>query len=173
MTKGELLQMSDQIEVRVGTPDDLDRAMEWASLAAIDNALVDPDKHKLLQMFWPALNCQNGIMGIIGEPGKPFEGAILLTVGELWYSPSPVLEERVVFVNPEFRSAKGGRARKLCEFAKSAAKQLDLPLAIGILSNKRTAAKIRLYQRMFGEPVGVYFLYGGKTGLEKQITEGN
>lgn len=164
--------MTDQIEVRIGTPDDLDRAMEWAHAAALDNAIVEPDTKKLLQMFWPALNCQNAIMGIIGEPGEPFEAAILLTVGELWYSPDPVLEERVVFVLPEFRAGNIGRARKLCEFAKDAANQLGLKLAIGVLSTQRTEAKIRLYKRQFGEPAGVYFLWGGKTGLENQMTGG-
>lgn len=164
--------MNNEVEVRTGTPEDLDRVMEWAAAAAFDNALVQPDTTALLQMFWPALNCEKGIMGIIGKSGEKIEGAILLTVGTLWYSLDPVLEEKVVFVQPEFRAAAVGRARKLCEFAKQTAKALELPLAIGILSNKKTKAKIKLYERMFGEPAGVYFLYGKKTGLENKLSGG-
>jgi hypothetical protein len=158
------------IEVRTGTPDDLDGMMAWAEAAAKDNAVVLPDRMKLLELFWNALNCQSGIVGIVGDPDKPIEGAILLTVGALWYSQEPVLEEKVVFVLPEFRAAKGGRARRLCEFSKQASRELNLPLMIGVLSNERTKGKMKLYERMFGQPAGVYFLYGGETGLDQSET---
>jgi GNAT superfamily N-acetyltransferase len=164
--------MTNGLSVRVGTPEDLDGMMTLAMQATEENAFVMPDTEKLLRELWPALNREGGIVGIIGNPGEAFEGAILLKVGELWYSRNPVLEERAVFVAPEFRNAKGGRARKLCEFAKEAANELSIPLSIGVLSNSRTEAKIRLYQRMFGEPAGVYFLYGAKTGLDS-TPEGN
>lgn len=164
--------MTTDLSVRVGTPEDLDGMMSLAMRATEENAFVRPDTEKLLTSLWPALNREGGIVGIIGNPGEAFEGAILLNVGELWYSRNPVLEERAVFVAPEFRNAKGGRARKLCEFAKEAANELGIPLSIGVLSSSRTQAKIRLYQRMFGEPAGVYFLYGAKTGLDS-IPEGN
>lgn len=158
--------MTNEIAVRVGTPEDLDGMMQLAMRATDENAFVMPDTEKLLEAMWPALNRQGSIVGIIGHPGEVFEGAILLSVGEIWYSRNPVLEEKAIFVAPEFRNAKGGRARKLCEFAKETANELGIPLSIGVLSNSRTEAKIRLYQRMFGEPAGVYFLYGAKTGLE-------
>ena len=49
----------------------------------------------------------------------------------------------------------------------SVSEKLGIPLAIGVLSSSRTEAKIRLYERVFGAPAGVYFLYNAKTGLEK------
>lgn len=157
--------------VRVGTPDDLDGMMQLALNATQENAFVNPDVQKLLYTMYGALTRQNGIVGIIGKPGETFQGAILLVFGELWYSHEPVLEERAVFVAPEYRNAKGGRARKLCEFAKTASEELGIPLSIGVLSNSRTEAKIRLYERMFGQPAGVYFLYGAKTGLAETSSE--
>jgi putative aminopeptidase FrvX len=69
-----------------------------------------------------------------------------------------------VYVHPEYRASKGGRARKLVEFAKKCSEELNLPLMIGVLSNSRTDAKIKLYERQFGNPVGTFFLYGVKTG---------
>ena len=100
----------------------------------------------------------------------------MLRIGPVWYSNDMVLEEKAIFVDHEFRSAKGGRARKLVDWSKRMADELELPLAIGVLSNHRTEAKIRLYERMVGKPAGVYFLYNGKTGrpevLGKSEAEG-
>ena len=166
-----MTETSEVPAVRVGTPDDLDGMMRLALNATQENAFIEPDISKLLHTMWGALTRQNGIVGIIGRPGDTFQGAILLVFGELWYSREPVLEERAVFVAPEYRNAKGGRARKLCEFAKTASEQLGIPLSIGVLSNSRTEAKVRLYERMFGEPAGVYFLYGAKTGLSEPVDE--
>ena len=82
----------------------------------------------------------------------------------MWYSDNPVLEEKAIFIHPDFRSAKGGRARQLCEFSKQVADSLGIPLIIGVLSNHRTEAKVRLYERQFGKPSGAFFLYGAHTG---------
>jgi hypothetical protein len=83
----------------------------------------------------------------------------------MWYSDDEVLEERAIFIHPDYRSAKGGRARRLCEFTKLTADTLGVPLIIGVLSNHRTKGKIRLYERQFGEPSGAFFLYNARTGL--------
>ena len=47
---------------------------------------------------------------------------------------------------------------------------LGIPLIIGVLSNQRTEAKIRLYERQFGAPAGAFFLYNVHTGHEN-VTE--
>jgi hypothetical protein len=39
-----------------------------------------------------------------------------------------------------------------------------MPLMIGVMSNSRTDAKVKLYERQFGNPAGSFFLYGVKTG---------
>jgi uncharacterized protein YfaA (DUF2138 family) len=82
-----------------------------------------------------------------------------------------VLEERGIFVHPDFRAAKGGRARKLCEFSKFSAEKLGMPLLIGILSNHRTAGKVKLYGRIFGPPAGAYWLVDGKTGVTNKVEQ--
>ena len=157
--------------VRIGTPDDVDGMMEIALAACAENGFVDPNPQRLLAEIWPALNRDHGIVGIIGNPGERLEGAVLLRVGTMWYSDRQVLEEKAIFIAPEFRSARGGRARRLCEFSKQAADGLGLPLIIGVLSNHRTAGKVRMYRRIFGEPSGAFFLYGARTGEAAPITE--
>jgi hypothetical protein len=163
--------MFDNFGVRIGTPDDVHPMMDLAMQACDENGFVDPNPQKLLAEIWPALNLENGIVGIIQDEGGSLEGAILLRVGTMWYSDAQVVEERAIFVHPNFRSAKGGRAKRLCEFSKKVADTLSLPLMIGVLSNHRTAGKIRMYQRIFGEPSGAFFLYGAKTGQYKEAAE--
>lgn len=155
-----------EIRVRVATPEDVHQIMNLCMLASDENGFVKPDPEKLLQEVWPALHRDGGLVGVIGAPGADyFEGGILLRTCKLWYSDKLVLEERGIFVHPEYRAAKGGRARKLCEFAKAAADKLEMPLLIGILSNKRTEGKVRLYERIFGKPAGAYWLHGAETGV--------
>lgn len=157
--------MSD-IHVRVGTSSDIHGFMELCLQGSEENGFVKPDPVKLLEEVWPALHREGGLCGIIGAPGaEHFEGGILLRTTKLWYSDKIVLEERGVFVHPDYRAAKGGRARKLCEFAKTAADKLEMPLLIGILSNSRTEGKVRLYERVFGKPAGAYWLLGAETGV--------
>ena len=155
-----------EVEVRTGVVEDFDEVMRLAIEATQENALTQPDMEKLAMPIYGVLSKQiPGIIGVIGPVGKSLEGAILLNIGEMWYSKEQIIEEKAIFVDPEFRSAKGGRARKLAEFAKQVSDALQLPLSIGVLSSSRTAAKMRLYERVFGEPSGVYFLYGAKTGM--------
>jgi hypothetical protein len=86
----------------------------------------------------------------------------------MWYSNQDVLEERVIFIPPEFRNAKGGRATRLCEFSKKAAEDLGIPLLIGVMSSVRTEAKVKMYERQFGKPSGAVFLYNATP-----LTRGN
>ena len=155
--------MMNEPFVRVGTPADLKEVMRLAALDSLENAIVEPDPYKFVSDVEPALHLDRGVVGVIGGgPGEHLEAFILLKYASMWYSNQLHLEERIVFVDPEYRSAKGGRARKLVEFAKNTADRLGLHLSIGVLSNKRTEAKIRLYERMFGKPVGVYFMHTPK-----------
>ena len=154
----------DTMRIRVGTPDDLDEIMKLAMSACEENGFLNPDAGRLASEIWPALHQDHGIVGIIGQPGGKIEGLVLLRIGTMWYSHSLVVEEKAIFIYPEFRSAKGGRAKKLCEFSKAVADGLGIPLIIGVLSNSRTAAKVRMYERQFGQPAGAFFLYGAQTG---------
>ena len=163
--------MSEDIGVRIGGPEDVHPMMQLALQACVESGFLDPNPQKLLAEIWPALNLDHGLVGIIQDGGGQLEGAILLRVGPMWYSDANVLEERAIFIHPEFRNAKGGRARRLCEFSKRAADTLEVPLMIGVLSNHRTEAKVRLYERQFGKPSGAFFLYNARTGTQRVAAE--
>lgn len=163
--------MSDDIKIRVGTPDDFHEVMAIALSACEENGFLNPNPAKLANEIWAALNRDHGICGLVGEVGKPIEGVVLLRIGTMWYSDEDVVEEKAIFIHPDYRSAKGGRAKRLCEFSKRTADTLGIPLIIGVLSNRRTEAKVRMYERQFGPPSGAFFLYGAKTGEFKRMEQ--
>ena len=150
--------MENQTQIRIGTPLDIHEMMDIATNASDENGFIKASQNKMLQELWSALNLDNGLMGIIGDVGQRAEGAVLLRTGQMWYSDDPVLEEKAIFIRPEFRAAKGGRARRLCEFSKQVSDTLGIPLIIGVLSNHRTEGKVKLYERQFGKPSGAFFL---------------
>lgn len=153
-----------ELVVRIGNQDDVDGIMKLALAGTEENGFLSPNPVKILHDVWAALSLDNGIIGIIGERGSEPEGAILLRISKMWYSDEDILEERAIYIRPEFRNAKGGRAKRLCAFSREVSDKLGLPLIIGVLSNHRTEAKVRLYTREFGNPAGAFFLHGCKTG---------
>lgn len=165
-----MFNMTD-VKVRTGVPEDVDGMMHLALAACEENGLTRPSPPKLLNEIWAGLNRDHGIVGVIGPVGGRLEAAILLRTEALWYSEDMTLVERAVFVDPAFRGAKIGRARMLCEFAKTAAEGLDMPLVIGIISSDRAKGKVALYQRIFGPEQGAYWVYGTKTGAWKDAAQ--
>lgn len=154
---------TDSLQVRIGTPADVHEIMSLAIAANEENGFVKATPEKMLTEIYASLCLNKGLMGIIGEPGKTAEAAVLLRIGAMWYSAQPVVEEKAIFVRPEFRAAKARRAQRLCNFSKQVADGLGIPLIIGVLSNARTEAKVKLYERQFGKPAGAFFLYGAST----------
>jgi hypothetical protein len=160
-----------ETRIRIGTKEDVDGMMSLAIAACAENGLTKPNPEKLLREIWSGLTRDHGLIGIIGDVGNPFEAAILMRTEPLWYTDDVSLVERAIFVHPDYRSAKGGRARRLCEFAKKVSDSMDIPLVIGILSSDRAAAKVRLYERQFGPPSGAYWIYGTRTGSWQEAAE--
>ena len=73
-----------------------------------------------------------------------------------WYSSDWMLVELFNFVHPAHR--RSTHAKSLIGHAKGYADQLGIPLVIGIISNHRTEAKVRLYRRMLPK-AGEFFTY--------------
>lgn len=163
----------DKLSVRKADHSDVTDIMDLAVMGCEENGFVDFNNTKVLHDIWLALTTPWGLVGVIGDRGKP-EAAVLLRIFEPWYSTTLVMEERAIFVHPDYRAARGGRAARLVEFSKLAADTLGMPLLIGVLSNHRTAGKIRLYERQFGPQAGAYFLYGAHTGgaVESPTSDG-
>lgn len=157
--------MTDEVKVRTATPEDVHQLMEMGIAANDEVGICKANPEKLLLDIWPALNLHDGIVGVIGKPGEIIQGGIVLKVTNLWYSDEQFLEERVVYIRPEYR--RGGRSgekhchlRKLVEFAKNAADRIGVPLAVGISTSIGFEGKAKQYERLLGPQTGAFFLYG-------------
>ena len=158
------LSIYDDLKIRLGTTADMDEVMQLAIAAAAENGLLDANPVLLAKTIWPKLNLQTGLIGCIGKPGGKIEGMVVLQIGKLFYSDETCLEELTLYVHPDYRNAKGGRAHKLIEFSKGSAERLGLPLLIGVLSSIKTEQKCKLYERVLGPASGKYWIHGRKTG---------
>lgn len=158
--------MTQDVRVRIGFPEEEEAILDMAIKGWEENGINSADREKMRGMIRPALYLHEGMVGVIGERGGKLEAAIVLRTGKLWYSDDWILEEKAIYVDPEFRKAKLGRARMLIEFSKKVSDGLGIPLLIGVLSTHRTKGKVKLYERQFGESAGAFFLYGVKTGLQ-------
>ena len=171
MTDSRIISRAQSADVRFATPADVDALMYLGQMAAAENGIGGVDIEKLLGVVWRGVTHNGAIAGLIEGPAGQPEGVTLMLVEEQGHSRDKVLVEQTVYVHPDFRSARGGRAAKLLEFNISVAKRMGLPLLIGILSNDRTAAKIRLYERMLGKPAGAYWLFAPNADKYSEAAE--
>ena len=141
--------------VRFAERCDFDQIMFLCRELHQENGLLDWNETLVRRTILTYFNAEGGLIGVIGEPNC-LEGAILLRISTMWYSNTPIVEELFSFVLPEFR--RSNNAKELIDFAKNCAKQMDMKLLIGIVSNHRTEQKVKLYQRRLGTPAGAYFV---------------
>lgn len=151
----------EEFKVRLAVEADIPTLLAIGKEMHAENGIMPLSESMAYNMICAAIRQQQAVGGVIGPVGKP-EAAILLRIGQFWYSEQSFLEDYLCFVRPQYR--RSARAKALIEFAKKCAVDLKVPLIIGIASNKRTEAKIRLYRRQVGDPVGALFLFNGKTG---------
>lgn len=162
--------MNCQSIVRRAVVADYDGVWELFRLLHAENAMLSMSKPKIDWMLDRIFRCDQlpptdmglrGYMGVIGPVGGQLEGFILLTISSFWYSDDLILEEYANFVHPSHR--KSNHAKTLVGYAKYLSDRISIPLLIGIISNTRTAAKVRLYRRQLPE-VGAFFYYRGING---------
>lgn len=103
-----------------------------------------------------------GIIGVIGPVGA-LEAIAAIIVATPWFSHDMVLNDPVVYVDPNYR--KSHHFRTLIEWTKGQSAVTGIPLISGVLSRERTEGKVRLYQRVMPEKIGAYFLYDPKASV--------
>jgi hypothetical protein len=146
--------MADSI-VRLAAPEDAAAIFDLCVMLHAENGLFPLSERKVRAMIDRAFNKEGAIIGVIGEIGKPV-ASIYLGLSQTVYSDSWALFEEFNFVAPEHR--RTDYSKQLIAFAKSCSDKMQLPLLTGILSNQRTEAKVRLYERQL-DKAGAYFVY--------------
>jgi GNAT superfamily N-acetyltransferase len=157
---------SDSI-VRKAVPEDRESIWELFRLLHEENGVFPISEPKINHLLDRTLYPERileadtglrGFMGVIGSVGK-LEGLLVIVLGSFWYSDDIIFEEYANFVHPDHR--KSNHAKALLAYSRHMADSVSIPLCIGIVSNVRTAAKVRLYRRQLPE-AGNFFLYGVK-----------
>jgi GNAT superfamily N-acetyltransferase len=150
---------SNTERVRLATWEDAPEVMDICREVHEEIGIFDMSERKVREALDEAFFHRGGIVGVIGDPGN-IEGCIMLRIGQLWYTEGWHLQEMFSFVRPEYRRSRN--AIYLVDFAQKCAKELKLNLLIGILSDERTQAKIKLYERKIGRPAGAFFKFNGR-----------
>jgi len=130
--------------------------MRLAELIHRENGFFQMDRNYVRSMLYRAFDQQGGILGVIGTPDN-IEGGIYLLMSNFWYTAEPHWEELWNYVAPPYRHTNN--ALHQLRFAKWCSIESGIPLLIGVISNKRTEGKVRLYRRLLGNPVGSFFFY--------------
>ncbi len=143
--------------VRLATRADESQLMDLCRCLHEDNGMLGMDDELVRKMFNRAFDRQGGIIGVL-DGNNELAAAILLALSHFWYSHDTHLEEMFAFVRPNYR--KSNHARELLDFAKECQRTLGVPLITGIITNKRTEAKVMMYRRRLGAPAGAFFVVG-------------
>lgn len=114
------------------------------------------------------------MIGVIGPRGGHLEAITMVGIGQQWYTTQKHLEEFIVYVDPNHRKGTN-HFQALISWLWDQAEKTGLPLINGILSNYRTEAKVRLYERLYGKAgkAGAYFVHFPKSypkGWEHETT---
>ena len=128
--------------------------------------------------FARAFEKKGGILAVIGAPGQ-IRAMMFLLITQHFYTDESHIEELWNWVHPEHRRSDYSKLMidyaKLCSDRISAdsvaANGEKVPLIMGVLTNRRMSAKVRLYRRFFGWPVGAFFLYNAPWITKEDMCE--
>lgn len=152
--------------VRLASPSDEAEVITLIAMMHAESGLFALDETRVRKTLALAWERKGGTLAVIGAPGQ-IRAMIYLTIATAWYTSDSHLEELFCWVHPEHR--RSDYARLLMEFAKTSSDALSeraiklggrkISLLIGVLTNARMAAKVRLYRRIFGMPAGAFFVH--------------
>jgi len=142
-------------DVRLAEKEDVPALMNLMRIACAEDGQHPIDEEKVFGMIRRYFDKAGVLISVIGELGNPV-AYLLMTINQIWYSTDYQLLELSLFVHPDNR--RSNYAKQLMSFSKQASDGLELDLTIGVLSNERTEAKVRLYKRQFDQ-VGAFFVY--------------
>lgn len=146
-------------EVRIATREDEPQILELLHLMHAEGGLFPLDEDRAREMFARAFDRKGGIIGVIGDRHS-IEAMIGLLITSFWYTRHNHIEEIYNFVRPDKRQTN--HAKTLISFAKTCSDAIEIPLVIGVMTNRRVVEKVRLYRRVLGNPAGAFFVHGGQ-----------
>lgn len=152
---------ADPSRVRLADLQDEEELMTVAAQLHAENGIYNLCRNKVREELRASLEQKSGIIGVIGERNF-IQGAAWLLFVQEWYTDDWCIMERFNYVLPQWRASTN--AKDLIAWTKVVRARCGVPLHIGVFSNERTEAKVRLYRKQLGEPAGAFFLVGAQTG---------
>lgn len=150
------MQLQKCPDVRLAELSDLPELMRLTRIACEEDGQHSYDPEKVLGVLRLHFEKRGGIIGVIGEKGEELKGYLIMTISPVWYSQDYHIQELSLFVAPDHR--RSNYAKQFMQFSKQTSEIMNLDLTIGVLSNERTEAKVRLYKRQFPS-AGAFFVY--------------
>ncbi|MEI6412424.1 MAG: hypothetical protein WCR52_23735 [Bacteroidota bacterium] len=141
--------------VQLVSKDDKEKIIELLKIMHSEYDLFPLDERELEDTIDRMINKTGGVIGVI-KSGDRIEALIGLFLDKMWYSKQWFLSEVFTFVHQDFR--RSTRAKHLINYAKECAEKMNLPLLMGITSNIRTEAKMKLYERQL-DKMGSFFVH--------------
>lgn len=148
-----MLQHSRVRRADAGDEDDL---MAMCRELHSENGLFAMNEDKVRGFLRRAFDAKGAIIGVVGERNK-LQASLYMLISSFWYSDEWHLEELWNYVRPAYR--KTDNAKAMITFARRCSDELMIPLVIGVFSNERTQAKVRLYERALSKPAGAFFVH--------------
>lgn len=142
-------------EVRLAQIEDYEALIGLCKAVHTEIGLFNFSERKVRGLLDRAFNREGSIIGVIGEVGSPL-ACIYLALEQIYYSEDWHISELWNFVHPEHR--RSDYAKQLLEFAKRCGEAMALPVIVGIVTNNRTEAKVRLYERKL-QKAGAFFIH--------------
>lgn len=148
--------------VRLAKSEDYDNLLALCEMAHAESGFFPYASELVEDIVRPVLR-PNGVVpqhptviGVCG-PSHAIEASMCLMQTKLYYTHFYGLVDLWCFVHPDHRRTT--HHKDLLEWAKGVAEQMCLTLMSGVVSTDRTEAKLRLYRRQFGQPVGGYYFW--------------
>lgn len=163
-----------QSNIRLAQPSDEPEIIRLIQMMHAENGWQPLDTDCVRETLARAFDRKGGIMAVIGTPGH-IRAMIFVMITRWWFTRHNHLDELFNWVHPDHRNSD--YAKLLIEYVKTCSDELSetmgqkVPLMMGVLTNRRMGAKVRLYRRFFGMPVGAFFLHNAGWVNHDNLTE--
>lgn len=162
--------MKTDSKVRLAQPSDEPELLSLFRMMHAEGGMRPLDMDCVRETFARAFDRKGGILSVIGAPGH-IRAMQYLLITRMYYTRENHIDELWNWVHPEHRHSDYSKI--LIDHAKSCSDQISssmgtkIPLIMGVLTNSRMSAKVRLYRRFFGLPIGAFFVHN-PTWVSKQ-----
>ena len=157
--------LSTGSKIRLATVADEAEVITMVRLMHGESGLFSLDIDRVRETLSRAWGRKGGSLWVIGQPGN-IRAMLYITIEMHWYTKDTHLSEVFCWVHPQHRNSDYAKLliqhAKECSDKTSARAGFNVPLTMGVFTGNRMAAKVRLYRRFFGLPVGAYFVYNAE-----------